>query len=72
MSKLYLLEWFLTLEGQKKRKLFSDKDVAENSYHQLKDSIRHGWLSLVELVEDNVEYGFVEGETLHYNDINRL
>lgn len=72
MNKLYLLEWFLTLDGQKKRKLFSDKDVADEKYHELKDSIRHGWLSLTELVEGNLEEGFEEGEVLHYNDINRL
>ena len=72
MNKLYLLEWFLTLEGQKKRKLFSDKDVAEQRYQELKDSIRHGWLSLTEIVECNIEEGFEEGEVLHYNDINRL
>lgn len=72
MNKLYLLEWFLTLEGQKKRKLFSDKDVAEQRYQELKDSIRYGWLSLTELVEGNLEEGFEEGEVLHYNDINRL
>lgn len=46
MNKLYLLEWFLTFEGQKKRKLFSDKDVAEQRYRELKESIRHGWLSM--------------------------
>ena len=72
MSKLYLLEWYLTLEGQKKRRLFSDKDVAEDKYQELKVSIRHGWLSLKELVESNIEEGFEEGEVLHYNDINRL
>lgn len=72
MSKLYLLEWYLTLEGQKKRRLFSDKDVAEEKYQELKGSIRHGWLSLKELVESNIEEGFEEGEVLHYNDINRL
>lgn len=72
MSKLYLLEWFLTLEGQKKRKLFSDKDVADEKYQELKGSIRHGWLSLTEIVEGNLEEGFEEGEVLHYNDINRL
>lgn len=72
MSKLYLLEWYLTLEGQKKRRLFSDKDVAEEKYQELKVSIRHGWLSLKELVESNIEEGFEEGEVLHYNDINRL
>lgn len=72
MNKLYLLEWFLTLEGQKKRKLFSDKDVADEKYNELKDSIRHGWLSLTELVEGNLEEGFEKGEVLHYNDINRL
>lgn len=71
MIKLYLLEWFLTLEGQKKRKLFSDKDVAEQRYHELKDSISHGWLSLKELVESNIEDGFEDGEVLHYNDISR-
>ena len=72
MSKLYLLEWYLTLEGQKKRRLFSDKDVAEEKYQELKVSIRHGWLSLKELIESNIEEGFEEGEVLHYNDINRL
>lgn len=72
MSKLYLLEWYLTLEGQKKRRLFSDKDVADEKYQELKVSIRHGWLSLKELVESNIEEGFEEGEVLHYNDINRL
>lgn len=72
MSKLYLLEWFLTLEGQKKRRLFSDKDVAEQKYQELKDSIRHGWLSMTELVESNAEEGFEKGEVLHYNDISRL
>ena len=72
MSKLYLLEWYLTLEGQKKRRLFSDNDVAEEKYQELKVSIRHGWLSLKELVESNIEEGFEEGEVLHYNDINRL
>lgn len=71
MSKLYLLEWFLTLEGQKKRRLFSDKDVAEEKYHELKDSMMHGWLSLSELVENSIEDGFEEGECLHYNDIVR-
>lgn len=71
MSKLYLLEWFLTLEGQKKRRLFSDKDVAEDKYQELKGSISHGWLSLKELIESNIEEGFVEGEVLHYNDISR-
>lgn len=64
-----MLEWFLTLEGQKKRKLFSDKDVAEQRYQELKDSISHGWLSLVELVENDVEKGFEEGEVLHHNEI---
>ena len=72
MSKLYLLEWYLTLEGQKKRRLLSDKDVAEERYQELKDSIRHGWLSLKELVESDIEEGFEEGEVLHYNEINRL
>lgn len=72
MSKLYLLEWYLTLEGQKKRRLFSDKDVAEEKYQELKVSIRHGWLSLTELIESNIEKGFEEGEVLHYNEINRL
>lgn len=72
MSKLYLLEWYLTLEGQKKRRLFSDNDVADQRYQELKDSIRHGWLSLKELVESNTEDGFEEGEVLHYNEINRL
>ena len=72
MSKLYLLEWYLTLEGQKKRRLFSDKDVADEKYQELKVSIRHGWLSLKELVESNIEEGFEEGEVLHYNDINIL
>jgi len=72
MSKLYLLEWYLTLEGKKKRRLFSDKDVADEKYQELKGSIRHGWLSLKELFESNIEEGFEEGEVLHYNDINRL
>ena len=72
MSKLYLLEWFLTLEGQKKKALFSYKDVAEERYQELKDSIRHGWLSLEELVENAIDVGFVKGEVLHYNDISRL
>lgn len=72
MSKLYLLEWYLTLEGQKKRRLFSDNDVANQRYQELKDSICHGWLSLKELVESNTEEGFEEGEVLHYNEINRL
>lgn len=72
MSKLYLLEWYLTLEGQKKKRLLSDKDVAEERYQELKDSIRHGWLSLKELVESDIEEGFEEGEVLHYNEINRL
>lgn len=72
MSKLYLLEWFLTFEGQKKRRLFSDKDVAEQKYQELKDSIRHGWLSMTELVESDAEEGFEKGEVLHYNDISRL
>ena len=72
MSKLYLLEWYLTLEGQKKRRLLSDKDVAEERYQELKDSIRHGWLSVKELVESDIEEGFEEGEVLHYNEINRL
>lgn len=72
MSKLYLLEWYLTIEGQKKRRLFSDKDLAEERYQELKGSIRHGWLSLKELIESNIEEGFEEGEVLHYNDINRL
>ena len=67
-----MLEWFLTIEGQKKRRLFSDKDVAEDKYLELKGSIRHGWLSLKELVESNIDEGFEEGEVLHYNDINRL
>lgn len=71
MIKLYLLEWFLTLEGQKKRKLFLDKDVAEQRYNELKDSISHGLLSLKELVESNIDEGFEEGEVLHYNDISR-
>ena len=72
MSKLYLLEWYLTLEGLKKKRLLSDKDVAEQRYQELKGSIRHGWLSLKELVESDIEEGFAEGEVLHYNDINRL
>ena len=71
MIKLYLLEWVLTLERQKKRRLFSDKDVAEQRYHELKDCISHGWLSLKELVEGNIDEGFEEGEVLHYNDISR-
>lgn len=71
MSKLYLLEWYLTLEGQKKRRLFTDKDVAEEKYYELKDCIRHGWLSLKELVESNIEEGFEEGEVLHYNEVSR-
>lgn len=71
MSKLYLLEWFLTFECQKKRRLFSDKDVAEQKYQELKDSIRHGWLSMTELVESDAEEGFEKGEVLHYNDISR-
>lgn len=72
MNKLYLLEWFLTFEGQKKRKLFSDKDVADGKYQELKGSIRHGWLAMTELIESNAEEGFDLGEVLHYNDINRL
>lgn len=72
MNKLYLLEWFLTLEGQKKQKLYSDHDVAEQRYQELKQSIRHGWLSLTELVENDMDEGFYKDETLHYNDINRL
>ena len=72
MGKLYLLELFLTLEGQKKRKLFSDKDVAEQRYQELKESIRHGWLSLTELIESNAEEGFDLGEVLHYNNVSRL
>lgn len=71
MNKLYLLEWFLAMEGQKKRMLFSDKDVAEQRYQELKDSMLHGWLSLSELVENSLEVGFEEGECLHYNDIVR-
>ena len=70
MNKLYLLEWFLTFEGQKKRKLFSDKDVAEQRYQELKESIGHGWLAMTELIESNAEAGFEKGEVLHYNDIN--
>ena len=72
MIKLYLLEWFLTLEGQKKKRMFSDLDVAEQKYQDLKQSILHGWLSLTELVESDMEEGFEKGETLHYNDISRL
>ena len=72
MGKLYLLEWFLTFEGHKKRKLFSDKDVAEQRYQELKESIRHGWLAMTELVESNAEEGFDLGEVLHYNDVGRL
>ena len=47
------------------------KDEAEEKYQELKVSISHGWLSLKELVESNIEEGFVEGEVLHYNDISR-
>lgn len=72
MNKLYLLEWYLTLEGCKQRMLFSDKDVAEERYNELKESISHGWISLEELVENAIEVGFVKGEVLYYNDISRL
>ena len=72
MSKLYLLEWFSFSDMQKRKALLSDKDVAEERYQELKDSIRYGWLSLEELVEKDTEKGFEKGEVLHYNDVSRL
>lgn len=72
MNKLYLLEWFLTFECQKKQRMFSDKDVAEQRYQEIKQSIGHGWLSLTEIVEKDMDEGFEKGEVLHYNDVSRL
>ena len=68
MNKLYLLTWHLSLEGQTKKKLYSDLDEAECYYYALKDAIRAGWLCLEELVEVNPSAGFERGETIHYKE----
>ena len=67
--KIYKLIWYLCIENQLKEALFTDKEVAEERYQDLKKALYRGcWLSLSELVE-NEDHVLVEGEGLHYNDI---
>lgn len=67
--KIYKLIWYLYIENQLKETLFTDKEVAEARYQDLKKALYRGcWLSLSELVE-NEDHVLVNGEGLHYNDI---
>lgn len=67
--KIYKLIWYLCIENQLKEILFTDKEVAEARYQDLKKALYRGcWLSLYELVE-NEDHVLVGGEGLHYNDI---
>lgn len=67
--KIYKLIWYLCIENQLKETLFTDKEVAEARYQDLKKALYRGcWLSLSELVE-NEDHVLEEGEGLHYNDI---
>lgn len=71
MKKFYRLEWFLEREGDLKRKLFSNKDVAEAQFSELKNALYNGcWISLDEFVEENEEEGFKdEYNQLHFVEL---
>ena len=59
MKKFYRLEWFLEREGDLKRRLFSNREVAERNYSKVKSALYEGcWISLDEFVEENEEEGF--------------
>jgi len=69
IMKIYKLVWYLYLEDQLKEKPITNKDVAEDSYREMKNLLNRGcWLYLKEYVEDE-ENVLREGEILHYADI---
>ena len=72
MKKLYLLEWYLEREEQKKQILFSDFNEAENYYLALASSLNSGWASLEELEENEPSKGFERGVGLYYKEFNGI
>lgn len=71
MKKLYRLEWFLEREGDLKRRLFSNREVAEREYNEVKNALYDGcWISLDEFVEEDEEEGFNdEYNQLHFVEL---
>ena len=71
MNKFYRLEWFLEKEGDLKRRLFSNREVAEREYNEVKSALYNGcWISLDEFVEENEEEGFRdEYNQLHFVEL---
>lgn len=61
MKKYYRLEWYLEKEGDLKRRMFSNKEVAERHFSELKNALYAGcWIALDEFVEEDEEEGFSE------------
>lgn len=71
MKRIYRLEWYLEKEGDLKNRRFSNREVAERRFSELKNALYRGcWIALDEFVEEDEEEGFSdEYNQLHFVEL---